>query len=92
MSHKNHELSNEVLYDPVPQGVSKIQDVKVSTLTCCIFDTPFGTGSNITSLKRYGIYERRGLSCGRTSSIPQDVMKSDNLLHKQGFAVAPLGL
>ena len=34
---------------------------------------------------KYGIYERRGLSCGSTSSICQDFLKSDNLLHKQGF-------
>ena len=34
---------------------------------------------------RYGKYESRGLSCGWTYSICQDVMKSDNLLHKWGF-------
>ena len=30
-------------------------------------------------------YETRGLCCGCTSSICQEVIKSDNLLHKQGF-------
>ena len=34
---------------------------------------------------RFGIYEIRGLSCGSTSSICQDFLKSDNLLYKQGF-------
>ena len=34
---------------------------------------------------RYGIFERRGLSCGSTSSNSQGVIKSDNLLHKQDF-------
>ena len=34
---------------------------------------------------RHGKYETKGLSCGITSSICQDVLKSDNLLHKQGF-------
>ena len=34
---------------------------------------------------RYDKDESRGLSCGYTSSICQDVMKSDNLLHKRRF-------
>ena len=34
---------------------------------------------------RYGKDETRGLSCGSTSRIWQDILKSDNLLHKQGF-------
>ena len=34
---------------------------------------------------RYGKDESRGISCGSTSSICQDILKSDNLLHKQGF-------
>ena len=34
---------------------------------------------------RHGKYETKGLSCSITSSICQDVLKSDNLLHKQGF-------
>ena len=34
---------------------------------------------------RYGKDGLRGLSCGITSSICQDILKSDNLLHKQGF-------
>ena len=44
-------------------------------------------GHTVPHLKaiRYGIYERRGLSCGGTSSIYQDFLKSDNLLHKKGF-------
>ena len=35
---------------------------------------------------RYGKFETRGLSCGGTSSICQAILKSDNLLHKWGFA------
>ena len=44
-------------------------------------------GCTVPHLKglRYGKDESRGLSCGCTSSICQDVMKSDNLLHKWGF-------
>ena len=44
-------------------------------------------GHTVPHLKalRYGIYERRGLSCGSTSSICQDFLKSDNLLPKPGF-------
>ena len=34
---------------------------------------------------RYGIYEKRGLSCGSTSSICQGILKNGNLLHKWGF-------
>ena len=34
---------------------------------------------------KHGKYETRGLSCGSTISIYQDVLKSVNLLHKQGF-------
>ena len=34
---------------------------------------------------RCGKYETRGLNCGSTLSICQDVLKSDNLLHKLGF-------
>ena len=34
---------------------------------------------------RYGEDESRGLSCGCTSSICQNVLKSDSLLHKWGF-------
>ena len=44
-------------------------------------------GSTVPNLKdlRYGKDESRGLSWSCTSSIFQDVMKSDNFLHKQGF-------
>ena len=44
-------------------------------------------GNTIPHLKdlRYGKYEKRGLSFGSTSSICQGILKSDNLLHKQGF-------
>ena len=34
---------------------------------------------------KYGIYETRGLSCDNASSICQDVLKIDNLLHRWGF-------
>ena len=34
---------------------------------------------------RYGKFESRELGCGSTSSICQDALKSDNLLHKWGF-------
>ena len=34
---------------------------------------------------RCGKYEPRGLSCGSTFNICQDVLKSANLIHKQGF-------
>ena len=46
-----------------------------------------GKGHAVPQLKaiRYGIYERRGLSCNSTSSIYQDFLKSENLLHKRGF-------
>ena len=40
--------------------------------------------SKLKGLK-YGKDKSRGLSCGCTFSICQDIMKSDNLLHKQGF-------
>ena len=44
-------------------------------------------GHTVSHLKvlRYNKDESRGLSCGCTSSICQDVMKSENLLHKRGF-------
>ena len=53
-----------------------------------IFNTPWGAesyGTLFESSQIYGKDESRGLSCGCTSSIFQDVMKSDNLLHKRGF-------
>ena len=34
---------------------------------------------------RYGKHQTRGLCCCSSSSICQDVLKIDNLLHKQGF-------
>ena len=34
---------------------------------------------------RYVKDESIGLDCDSTSSISQDILKSDNLLHKQGF-------
>ena len=101
--HKYHiwELSNEVIYDPLPQGVSKVKiwqvkveniyiyliKVEVSTLTCRISDTPWGKGSWRTSFEstKYGTYDRRGLSCGSTFSFYQDYLKSNNLLQKRGF-------
>ena len=44
-------------------------------------------GHTVPHLKalRYGIYEKRGLSCGSTSSICQGILKNGNLLHKWGF-------
>ena len=44
-------------------------------------------GHTVPQLKAlsYDRYERRGHSCGSTSSICQDILKSDNLLHKRGF-------
>ena len=49
-------------------------------------------GHTVPHLKalRYGIYEGKGLSCGRTLRISQNVMKSDNLQHKRGFVDSPL--
>ena len=34
---------------------------------------------------RYGKDESRELNCGSTSSIYQDILNGDNLLHKLGF-------
>ena len=34
---------------------------------------------------RWDEYEPRGLSCGSAFNIFQDILKSDNLLDKQGF-------
>ena len=44
-------------------------------------------GYTVPHLKglRYGKDETRELGYGHTSRIRQDVMKSDNLLHKQDF-------
>ena len=39
---------------------------------------------------RYGRYESRGLSCGSTFSICQDILKIENLLHKQGLVETQL--
>ena len=49
--------------------------------------TPKVQGQTVPHLKalRYGIYETRGLNSGSTSSICQDMLKSDNLLRKWGF-------
>ena len=33
----------------------------------------------------HGKYEQRGLSCGSTLNIFQDILRISNLLHKQGF-------
>ena len=44
------------------------------------------TASHLKAL-RYGKYETRGLSCGSTSSICQEILKSDNLLHKMKTSV-----
>ena len=56
-------------------------------MTCPVLDTLSGRGSCSTSFEalRYGICERKGLSCGSTSSISQDVLKRDTLQHKWGF-------
>ena len=40
---------------------------------------------------RYGKYDSRVFSCGSTSSICQDVLKSDNLLHKRGSVDSQFG-
>ena len=44
-------------------------------------------GRTVPHLKglRYSIYETRGLICGSTSSIGQDILKNGNLLHKWDF-------
>ena len=39
---------------------------------------------------RYGKDGSKGLSCGSTSSICEDFLKSDNLLHKQGLVDSQL--
>ena len=39
---------------------------------------------------RYGKYETRGLGCGSTSNICQDVLKSVNLLDEQQFVDSQL--
>ena len=67
--------------------------IKVEVSTFVIFLIPFEVqGHTVPHLKalRYGIYERRVLSCGSTSSICQDVLKSGNLLHKWGFVKTQL--
>ena len=59
------------------------------TLTNVIFLIPSKLrGHTVPHLKFiiHGKYETRGLSCGSTSSICQEILKSDNLLHKRGFA------
>ena len=38
----------------------------------------------------FGIYKSRGLSCDRTSGIFQGILRSNNLLHKQGFVKTQL--
>ena len=40
---------------------------------------------------RYGKYNSRGISCGSTLNIYQDILKSGNLLHKQGFVDSQFG-
>ena len=40
---------------------------------------------------RYGKDDSRGLSCGSTLNIRQDVLKSGNLLHKQGIVDSQFG-
>ena len=40
---------------------------------------------------RYGKADLRGLSCGSTLKIYQDVLKSGSLLHKQGFVDSQFG-
>ena len=62
-------------------------NLEVLTLTPCIFDTGLGTGSYSSSFEalRYGKDESRGQSCGSPLNIHQDILKSGNLLHKQGF-------
>ena len=79
------------------QGVSNIGQVKVErstfvSLSIFNFDMPYlwyplSYSHTVTHCEglRYGKDESRELSCGCTSSICQDVMKSDNLLHTQGF-------
>ena len=56
-------------------------------MTCPIFDTFEVYGHTVPHWKalRYGKDESRELSCGSTSSICQGILKSHNLLHKQGF-------
>ena len=40
---------------------------------------------------RYGKGDSRGQSCGSTLNTHQDVLKSGNLLHKQGFFDSQFG-
>ena len=53
----------------------------------------FATESYSTSLKalRYGKDDSRGQTCGSTLNIHQDVLKSGNLQHKQGFVDSQFG-
>ena len=62
-------------------------NLDVSTLTCHISNTSQGKGYTVFHWKALNCneYEPRGLSCGSTLNIHQDVLKSENLLHKQGF-------
>ena len=41
--------------------------------------------SDICSALKDGKYETRELSCGSTSRARQEILESDNLLHKQCF-------
>ena len=58
--------------------------VELSTLTNYIFETPLGTVPHWKAL-RYGKDDWRGHCCCSTLNIHQDILKSDNLLHKRGF-------
>ena len=65
----------------------------VLTLTCHIFEAPLGMDHTLRNWRalRYGKDDSRGLSCGSTLNVPQVVLKSGNLLRKQGFADSQFG-
>jgi len=55
-------------------------------LTCHDFDTLEEQAYTVTYWKafRYSKYNLKDLWCGSTLNICQDVLKSDNVLHKKG--------
>ena len=62
-------------------------------MPCCIFEASLGTGHTVPHCKafRYGKEDSRGQSCGSTLYINEDVLKSRNLLYKQGFVDSQFG-
>ena len=83
----SESFSMRLLYYPLPRGASKLKILNLLNKSRIFNIDPKIQGHIVHHWKavRYSKDDSRGLSCGSTLNIHQDLLKSGNLLHKQGF-------